>query len=293
MNEKDIAVSKDFIRGRESKILNWDCEISPAATLSFSFYDATPYRIVIPEKVITIGWKWQHEKTIHGNTVADFDTYEAGTNIFDSLIKINELKLIEKFLEEYEQADLVVGHNVKKFDIRHLRTRAAFYGLHPINEPKTDDTLRMCRNMFALESNKLDYVCKYFGIEGKTENRYDDLIDGCLAGNKRAWNDMKKYCKQDVNIDDQLYQKISPWNRTGFNVNLISRKGQVCSECIKFGRLGNNYKKNGQMPTGKTILRQKYRCNIDGHQWVGEILGRAAKQEPVEKEIERVDQFNV
>lgn len=265
-----MAVQKDFERGREPKILVWDTEIAPAVTLSFNFFKASPYRIVRPKQIITLCYKWYGDDRIYGWNVSDFPSYRAGKTMLHGIELLNDLELIEKFLEAFEQADAVIGHNMKGFDIKYLRQRAAFHKLRPINEPIIIDTLTQSRNLFNIERNTLDYLCEYFGLPRKTKRRYDDLIDGFLMGDKKDQADMKKYCKQDVIMSDLLYSQIAPWMKLHPNFNQFRRSGTIsCKVC---GANRDRLMKKGLDRSPRRYNRQKYYCKDCGHRFRGERL---------------------
>lgn len=265
-----------MLRGAEPKVLVWDIEIAPAVTLSFNFFKANPYRIVRGKQIITICWKWYGQNTIYGYNVSDFPSYKPGKTLLHGIELLNDKELIEKFLEAFDQADAVIGHNMKGFDIKYLRQRAAYHKMRPTNEPYIIDTLREVRKMFNLESNRLDYACEYFGIGTKTKRRYDDIIDGFLMGDEKDQLDMKKYCKQDVNINDKLYAKIAPWMVKHINLNQFRRRG--VTSCKVCGAYGERLMKKGFDKSPRRWWRQKYRCKDCGHLFRGEKVNKDVEE---------------
>jgi hypothetical protein len=266
--EKDIAVQKDMVRGYEPCILNIDGEISPSVTGSFKFWgDASPFRIWVPRKIISISAKVYGTDEVWCRSVADYSNYRTHEFAPLALHLIDESRLLRDFFKRFKEADLVVGHNVKKFDMKFLRTRAAFYNINPLDEPPQEDTLTIIKKYFALERNTLDYACKYFGIEGKTEQRYDDLIDGCIAGDMKKWATLKEYNIQDVVIDEKLYSKVAPWHTTHINLNRFRRSGKVsCKIC---GANGDRIVRKGLDRSAVKWNLQKYRCKDCGHLFRG------------------------
>ena len=277
--EKDIAYQKDMVRGREPRILNIDGEISPAVTASFKFWEASPYRIYVPRKIISLSAKWYGEDETWCKSIADYSNYKPHEFAPLALLYIDEKRLLKEFFERYAEADLIVGHNVKKFDMKFLRTRAAFYGLDPVENTPQEDTLVIIKKYFALESNKLDYACKYFGIEGKTEQRYDDLIDGCLAGDMQKWKTLKEYNIQDVVIDEQLYSKVAPWHTTHINLNRFRRSGKV--SCKLCGASGDRLIRKGLDKSPIKWNLQKYRCKDCRHMFRGREKLHKDSLEPI------------
>jgi uncharacterized protein YprB with RNaseH-like and TPR domain len=115
------------------------------------------------------------------------------------------------------EADIVVGHNVAKFDIRKLNARFLKHGMTPPTSYRVIDTLKIAKRHFALTSNKLEYVAKYLGCSEKLTNRKfngQELWNQCLAGNKDAWDEMESYNKNDVVVLKEVYDKLLRWDNS-------------------------------------------------------------------------------
>lgn len=295
--ENWVAKQKDFLGGRDARVLNIDGEIAPSVTLSFDFFKTSPFRILTPRKIISLSCSFNGEKKIWGKTIADYPEYtlppfiegldkKLYLAIAIGLIDKAEKALLKDFFEIYEKADVVVGHNLKKFDVKFLHVRALYHGLETVPVKRQEDTLEMCKRYFKLERNTLDYACEYFGIPTKTEERYADLIDDCLLGDTSTWKKLSKYNNQDVYIDDLLYDKIKAYHRTHYNLNLITRK-DACPVCQSENTIKTDYKYY------RTSVKQNYKCGACGHPWTGEPISRSAKQEAPLLETEAVNQSNI
>ena len=122
--------------------------------------------------------------------------------------------IIAQLVALLDEADVVVGHNVKKFDLRKLRARAVQHGLRPFREPKVIDTMLMARSVGAFTSNKLEYLTKTLCPSHKSgHNKYPgfELWLGVMRNEDAAWAEMKKYNIQDVKVTEQLYLALRPW----------------------------------------------------------------------------------
>ena len=64
---------------------------------------------------------------------------------------------------------------------------------------------------FLFPSNKLDYVAQKLGVGAKVKHSGFKLWIKCMAGDKKAWAEMKKYQIQDVNLLVDLYYELLPW----------------------------------------------------------------------------------
>lgn len=111
----------------------------------------------------------------------------------------------------YDEADVIVGHNLNGFDSKKLK--AGWKELHlPAPSPwKTVDTLTVARREFGYESNTLDALCKRLGLASKTD-RYDhELAKAACAGDRAAQRRIKAYNVGDIAATRALYVDLMGW----------------------------------------------------------------------------------
>lgn len=163
----------------------------------------------------------------------------------------NDKKLLEKIWKLLDEADIVVGQNVKSFDRKKINARFLAHGMSPPSSYRLIDTLSIVRKNFALTSNKLEYMTKNFNKKFKklSHGKYPgfSLWSECLKGNKEAWREMKKYNMYDVLSLEELYYKLAAWdNSINFGVYSDDTK-HVCS-CghDKFRNKGYAYTSSGK-----------------------------------------------
>lgn len=227
---------------KKVKTLIFDIETAPIIAATWSlFQDSIHHDAIIQDwYVICACWKWAGEKKVH---IAK--TYNE-----------NDKNVILKMKKAIEQADEVVAHNGKKFDLKKLQARALMNNIEPIVAPVVIDTLIQARKHFALTSNRLDAVCKQLGIPAKTGTSLKLWMD-VLKGKKKAVNDMAKYCANDVLILEKLYDILKPYMDVGYN-RAFDLDEEGCPKCG-----GNFYHKHSVQVT-KTASYQRYRCNDCG-----------------------------
>jgi DNA polymerase elongation subunit (family B) len=125
--------------------------------------------------------------------------------------KGDDERIVRSLWKALNEADFVVGHNIDAFDLKKAQTRFIKYGLLTPNYFKTIDTLKVARKYFRISSNKLDYVCKFIGLEGKLSTGGIDLWDKSESGDSQALKKMSKYCDNDVRITERLFFKLVPY----------------------------------------------------------------------------------
>jgi len=118
------------------------------------------------------------------------------------------LKALHELLSE---ADVVVGWNSKQFDSKHIRREFLENGYPPTAPWKDMDLMLAVKAQFKFPSNKLDYVAQKLGVGAKVKHSGFDLWIQCMAGNEKAWREMKKYQIQDVDLLVDLYEILKPW----------------------------------------------------------------------------------
>jgi DNA polymerase elongation subunit (family B) len=120
----------------------------------------------------------------------------------------NDEKVVRKLHKVLSEADVLVGHNADAFDLKKFNTRALYYGLDPIAQKPSVDTLKVARKHFVITSNKLAYLATYLKIGSKDESPDWKKI---LDGNREEIARMKTYNMKDVEVTEKIYRKIRPW----------------------------------------------------------------------------------
>ncbi|MEL7422985.1 MAG: ribonuclease H-like domain-containing protein, partial [Bacteroidota bacterium] len=124
------------------------------------------------------------------------------------------------------------------------------------------DTLRIAKREFRFDSNKLEYIAKVLGVEEKDQHKEFpgfELWAECMAGNPKAWKEMRLYNVQDVITLEQVYLKLRPWatNHPNVMVNKDSEE-HACPKCggTHLHRRGYQYTNTGKY--------QRYQCTDCG-----------------------------
>ena len=123
--------------------------------------------------------------------------------------------------ESLEDADAIVAHNGKNFDIKMLENRFSFHGIRPLRKVPILDTLEMAKKAYRLPSNKLDSIAAYFDIGRKIDTGGIDLWVRVQSGDKKALEEMQEYCKHDVELLKRVFLELRARGITaGFNAGL-------------------------------------------------------------------------
>lgn len=172
---------------------------------------------------------------------------------------------MQKVWQLLDEADVVVGHNLKKFDLKKINSRFIYHGMPPPSPYKVFDTLTAARAVMANNSNKLDDIGRDYNLGRKLAHTGFHLWQGCMRGDMKSWRLMIKYCNQDVLLDYKFYKLIRPWTAHP-NLNLVHGRPKGCPTCYS-----THIQSRGERPqytTGRSV--RMYVCMDCGKRIKGE-----------------------
>lgn len=178
---------------------------------------------------------------------------------FDSVNQSSRKSMLKAIHKMMDEADVIVHYNGTKFDIPTLQREFLLNGLPPVSPYKQVDLLKTVRSQFRFAHNKLDFVVKQLGMEGKTNHTGHQLWLDCMAKDQEAWKLMEEYNVNDVIILEELYEKLKGWIKNPPNHSVYSGE-EVCPGCG-----GSHYQKRG-IYVARGSKYQRYRCS-DCTQW--------------------------
>lgn len=131
-----------------------------------------------------------------------------------------EKRLVKVLVDYLMQFDMLVGHNMERFDWNYLKTRAAVFGIPIPKRPLVYDTLRAFRrcgfltrpNGFGKPTASLAFVVDFLGIEQEKTALYP--VEHWKAvwqkGKERekAMNKIVKHCVSDVAMTEKVYRRL-------------------------------------------------------------------------------------
>ena len=243
------------------RILYLDIETAPHTALIWSLWTKyiDPDHIEIPGYTLCFAARWEDEKKIQ----------------FYSVWNDGVEQMVQKAHDLLDESDAVVHYNGKKFDIKMLQTEWALLKMPPPSPYKQIDLYHTVRSQFRLPSNKLDYVCKRFGLGKKIRHRGMDLWVGCMQEDEKSCKEMERYNKQDVRLLPRLYKYILPYIHNHPNWGLHGDMDRpVCKNCGS-----DRLQRRGFSITGTQRYR-RYQCQKCGTWNRGRYtnLGEEARQ---------------
>lgn len=194
--------------------------------------------ILKERQVSIVGYAWNDEKVqeLH------FDLNKYSYTKYDDDA---DKALLQKVSKLIEQADLIVAHNGKYFDVSVMRSRLIKHKLPDFMPTLIDDSYEKIKPI-GFNSHKLDYLGKYLGEGRKTEHGFD-LWVGIINKDRKSLDKQIKYCMQDVELLRKVYKRIVPYMKSSLNHAVFSGEAEVCPQCgnkdcirrgYKYSRLG-------------------------------------------------------
>ena len=168
-------------------------------------------------------------------------------------------------------------HNCDKYDIPWVRTRCLYHGIQMLPDIKSLDTLKKVRGRFLLNSNKLDYLGQFLGVGKKQDTGGFDLWKSILLDkDPEALKKMVAYCKQDVNLLEQVYNKITNYIKPNTHAGVLD-DGNAAS-CPNCGSINYNLIKPVTSPAGAltyqlqcTDCNKFYKLNKSNYQKISNV----------------------
>jgi len=173
--------------------------------------------------VINFGYKVYGEKKSKCINAWDFPEWKRNVN--------NDKKLVKAAYEILKDADAVVTHNGSRFDWKFLQTRLLFHGLPPLGKIHHIDTCQVAkRNLYAF-NNKLGNLGEFFVNDKKLAHTGWQLWVDVHGRNKKAMKLMEKYCKQDVDLLEKVFEEFKPFIKNIPNYNIFNELDKSCPTC--------------------------------------------------------------
>jgi DNA polymerase elongation subunit (family B) len=159
--------------------------------------------------------------------MSDFVTPKEAIKRDDKRIMVSAHKLVS-------QADIIIGHNIKKFDMPKLKTRFFLNGLKPPMPYQLLDTLSAAWKEFSFSSAKLNYLSKIILHKEKLKTNFDLWIK-CEQGDQESLDYMEEYCRMDTQLLEDVYMELRPWMTSHPNLPIIMNANEpACVNCGSF-----------------------------------------------------------
>ena len=206
------------------KILTIDIETSPHLSFHWRrWQENIPRQNTIKEsRILCWAGKWYGSKAI----------------TFKSEWADGHKAMMDTLWQMLDEADVVIGFNSDKFDIKRINSEFLRLGWHAPSPYQKIDLYKQTTKHFAFSSNRLKDLLKELGLTPKLEDNANMELWMDVVYNKRksAQNRMKRYNIQDVYSTEEFYDYmlgwISPHPNWGLFVDDVSNPDKpICPNC--------------------------------------------------------------
>ncbi len=144
----------------------------------------------VPQKVTVIAWSWIGE-----------DKVEHTTDLMEAL---DDKNLVAPFLEAYNEADMVTGHNLLRFDLPVLNGECIRRGIPGLGPKLVQDTMRIIRTKgFKKGQDNMGQVLRV--PNPKMALSWAEWQD---AYEEKGWKTVIERCESDVLSHKLMRQKL-------------------------------------------------------------------------------------
>ena len=254
---KDVDITTPMsgdIKG--PKILFFDIETAPLKAHLWSMWQQGVglNQIEADWFMLSFCCKWAHS-----DEVFYYDQRNA-ENIED------DYELVLKLWHFLNEADVVVGQNSKRFDVKKANSRFILNGLPKPSTYRQIDTMEIAKRNFGFTSNRLEYMTDKLCTEYKKSKHKKfhghELWSECLKGNLEAWLEMEDYNRLDVLSLEELYNILSSWDNTLPNFDVYVDEILDMEEWEEVGFHYTNLGKYKKYRNKKTGVQRRSRVNL-------------------------------
>lgn len=232
---------------KKPKILFYDIETTLAKSYHFGQWkqNLSVKQQVQEGHLLSHAWAWGDEPVV-GSILTR-----------EEVLNHDPERLVLEAWSLLDNADIVVAHYGKKFDIPKLNGYFLKYGLNPPTPYKVVDTKEISSKKFLLPFNSLEYLAKALGVQQKIDNSGIQLWIDCDNGKQEALDEMLAYNIGDIEALRDVYYRLITWDNNGVNMALYNDHGAACTHC------GSDDVVSIEGKYAYTVVRKYalYRCN--------------------------------
>ena len=222
VDEDELVSNEQAEPKNKPKLLFYDIETTLAKSYHFGQWkqNLSVKQQVQEGHLLSHAWAWGDSKVV-GSVLTQ-----------EEALSHDPERLVLEAWALLDNADIVVAHYGKKFDIPKLNGYFLKYGLQPPSSFKVVDTKEISSKKFLLPFNSLEYLAKALGVQQKIDNSGIQLWIDCDQGKQEALDEMLDYNIGDVEALRDVYYRLISWDNNGVNMALYNDEHEaLCTHC--------------------------------------------------------------
>lgn len=252
----DPEKKKNIFKDTEARVLYLDIESSPLLSATWSLWNNNIGLNQIHNDWYMLSYcaKWADSDEIF---------YE---DIRDTVLEEDDHSILGSLWNLLDEADIVIGHNARKFDVKKINARLILQGFSKPSSYRVVDTLEIAKEVFGFPSNRLQYLTDKLCLENKKTKSVKfhgyELWKECLKGNPEAFDEMREYNLMDVLSLEELTIKIAPWSNRIPNLDVFSPEPMSNEDWTHVGYHYSNMGKYDKFQNDNTGQYRRGRVNL-------------------------------
>jgi len=229
---REFGINAETLRRYERKMRFWETKQPKVLLIDI---ETTPLQVHC--------WGTWKQRIGHEQVINDWFmlSYSAkwlfDSNIYGSVLTPKEAlakddaRIARELWRLFDQADVIIGHNILGFDLPKAQTRFLMNKLAPPSPFRVIDTLKVAQQNFRFASNKLDYIGQLLLNDKKIHTEYQ-LWLRCLDGDATSLEEMLTYNKKDVLLLEEAYVFLRPYIKNHPNMGIYQESIEpTCPTC--------------------------------------------------------------
>ena len=217
------ARNNRFIHSK-AKVLIFDIETLPIEGYFWGLWKQNINPVQIKKDWCIVCWsaKWLFEDKMYNACLTPKEAKER-----------DDRRITQSLWRMFDEADIIVAHNLNKFDEKRTKTRFLKHRLGLPSPYQRIDTLAVARRQFQVTSNRLNYLAKFLDLPAgeKMDTDFQLWVD-CSNGDKEQLKYMQVYCDHDISMLEETYLELRPYVQPHPNIGLIDGMLEpTCPSC--------------------------------------------------------------
>lgn len=188
-----MSISLSAKPASAKRILDFDIE-----TIAAGFADPA----WVPMHLTAMAWSWLDEDKVTVRTLVD---YAKNVPDFLQVMFIGCKPMLAEFVDVFNSADIVTGHNINRFDVPALNAELMRLGLEPLRDKPRIDTMRLRAKTHGFKKGQ-DVMSVIYDLPA--EKKALNWAEWQQAYAEPGWPTIRERCGGDVVQHKLLLRKL-------------------------------------------------------------------------------------